>query len=288
MNKPKQIFALLFVADGKEAAARLARSKSALDLLIEDTRSLGRKLSKRDQETLQQYLDSVRDTEVKLTKARRWLDTPLPQVDSSKLDLECGPAEARQYFKTMYDLIYLAFLSDSTRVATYQLGRENGEGPHDLLSRAVGLGGAHGLTHSVKKKNGWQNLGTYNRYQMEEFGRFVKKLKDTPEPTGNGTLLDNTFAMHGSASSSFHLSRNYPIVSAGGKNLGFKNGRYLQYVNLLKDGSLPGAGVISDSGWRGVAKEEDQALGHLFVSILQRLGVETDTFAGCTGTLKRV
>ncbi len=288
MNKPKQIFDLLFVADGKEAAARLARSKSALDLLIEDTRSLGRKLSKRDQETLQQYLDSVRDTEVKLTKARRWLDTPLPQVDSSKLDLECGPAEARQYFKTMYDLIYLAFLSDSTRVATYQLGRENGEGPHDLLSRAVGLGGAHGLTHSVKKKNGWQNLGTYNRYQMEEFGRFVKKLKDTPEPTGNGTLLDNTFAMHGSASSSFHLSRNYPIVSAGGKNLGFKNGRYLQYVNLLKDGSLPGAGVISDSGWRGVAKEEDQALGHLFVSILQRLGVETDTFAGCTGTLKRV
>lgn len=288
MNKPKQIFDMLFVADGKEAAARLARSKSALDLLIEDTRSLGRKLSKRDQETLQQYLDSVRDTEVKLTKARRWLDTPLPQVDSSKLDLECGPAEARQYFKTMYDLIYLAFLSDSTRVATYQLGRENGEGPHDLLSKAVGLGGAHGLTHSVKKKNGWQNLGTYNRYQMEEFGRFVKKLKDTPEPTGNGTLLDNTFAMHGSASSSFHLSRNYPIVSAGGKNLGFKNGRYLQYVNLLKDGSLPGAGVISDSGWRGVAKEEDQALGHLFVSILQRLGVETDTFAGCTGTLKRV
>ena len=288
MNKPKQIFDMLFVADGKEAAARLARSKSALDLLIEDTRSLGRKLSKRDQETLQQYLDSVRDTEVKLTKARRWLDTPLPQVDSSNLDLECGPAEARQYFKTMYDLIYLAFLSDSTRVATYQLGRENGEGPHDLLSRAVGLGGAHGLTHSVKKKNGWQNLGTYNRYQMEEFGRFVKKLKDTPEPTGNGTLLDNTFAMHGSASSSFHLSRNYPIVSAGGKNLGFKNGRYLQYVNLLKDGSLPGAGVISDSGWRGVAKEDDQALGHLFVSILQRLGVETDTFAGCTGTLKRV
>ena len=288
MNKPKQIFDMLFVADGKEAAARLARSKSALDLLIEDTRSLGRKLSKRDQETLQQYLDSVRDTEVKLSKARRWLDTPLPDIDSANLHLEAGPAEAKQYFQTMYDLIYLAFLSDSTRVATFQLGRENGGGPHDLLSKAVGLGGAHGLTHSVKKKNGWENLGTYNRYQMEEFGRFVKKLKDTPEPTGNGTMLDNTLAMHGSASSSFHLSRNYPIVSAGGKNLGFKNGRYLQYVKLLEDGSLPGAGVISDAGWRGTAKQEDQPLGHLFVSILQRLGVETDTFAGCTGTLNRV
>ena len=288
MNKPKQIFDLLFVADGKKAAGRLARSKSALDLLIEETRSLGRKLSKRDQETLQQYLDSVRDTEVRLTKARRWLDTPLPNVDSADLHLEAGPAEAKQYFQSMYDLIYLAFLSDSTRVATFQLGRENGEGPHDLLSKAVGLGGAHGLTHSVKKTNGWLNLGTYNRYQMAEFGRFVKKLKDTPEPTGKGNMLDNTLAMHGSASSSFHLSRNYPIVSAGGSNLGFNNGRYLQYVNLLEDGSLPGAGVISDAGWRGTVKEEDQPLGHLFVSILQRLGVETNTFAGCTGTLNRV
>jgi len=288
MSKPKEIFDMLFVADGKEASARLARSKSALDLLMEDTRSLGRKLSSGDKETLQQYLDSVRDTEVKLAKARRWLDKPLPEVESSHLHLESGPADARQYFQTMYDLIYLAFLSDSTRVATFQLGRENGGGPHDLLSKAVGLGGAHGLTHSVKKENGWQNLGTYNRYQMEEFGRFVNRLRNTKEPTGNGNMLDNTLAMHGSASSSFHLSRNYPIVSAGGKNLGFQNGRYLQYVNLLEDGSLPGAGVVSDSGWRGNAREEDRPLAHLFVSILQRLGVETDTFAGSTGTLERV
>ncbi len=287
MNKPKQIFDMLFVADGNEAAGRLSRSKSALDLLLEDTRSLGRKLSKRDQDTLQQYLDSVRETEVKLTKARHWLDPPLPDIESSNLHLESGPAEAKQYFQTMYDLIYLAFLSDSTRVATFQLGRENGGGPHDLLSKAVGLGGAHGLTHSVKGKSGWQNLGTYNRYQMEEFGRFVKKLKDTREPTGEGSILDNTFAMHGSASSSFHLSRNYPIVSAGGKNLGFNNGRYLRYVNLLEDGSLPGAGVTSDSGWRSNVKEEDRPLGHLFVTILQRLGVESDTFGGYSGTLER-
>ena len=87
------------------------------------------------------------------------------------------PKEARLYFQTMYELIYLSFLSDSTRVATFQLGRENGEGPHDLLSKAVGLGGAHGLTHAVKKPNGWKNLGTYNRYQAEEFGRFVQKLE---------------------------------------------------------------------------------------------------------------
>ena len=287
MNKPKQIFDMLFVASGKDAAAKLARSKSALDLLISSTRSLGKKLSSHDQQTLQQYLDALRDTEIKLAKAQKWIDTPVPQVDTANLDLDADPKEARLYFQAMYELIYLSFLSDSTRVATFQLGRENGEGPHDLLSRAVGLGGAHGLTHSVKKPNGWKNLGTYNRYQAEEFGRFVQKLKDTQEPSGNGNMLDNTFAMHGSASSSFHLSRNYPIISAGGKNLGFKNGRYLKFGKGNEDNQA-NAGIVTDAGWNGSIEAEELPLARLFVTVLQRLGVETELFAGTSGTLKRV
>ena len=287
MNKPKQIFDMLFVASGKDAAAKLARSKSALDLLISNTRSLGKKLSSHDQQTLQQYLDALRDTEIKLAKAQKWIDTPVPQVDTANLDLDADPKEARLYFQAMYELIYLSFLSDSTRVATFQLGRENGEGPHDLLSRAVGLGGAHGLTHSVKKPDGWKNLGTYNRYQAEEFGRFVQKLKDTQEPNGNGNMLDNTFAMHGSASSSFHLSRNYPIISAGGKNLGFKNGRYLKFGKGNEDNQA-NAGIVTDAGWNGRIEAEELPLARLFVTVLQRLGVETESFAGASGTLNRV
>ncbi|MDE0864457.1 MAG: DUF1552 domain-containing protein [Rubripirellula sp.] len=287
MNKPKQIFDTLFVTSGKDARERLARSKSALDFLVANTRTLGKKLSKHDQHKLQQYLDAVRDTEVKLQKSQKWVDTPIPKVDIQNLQLDAGPEEARAYFKTMYELIYLSFLSDSTRVATFQLGRENGEGPHDLLSKAVDLGGAHGLTHAVKKPNGWKNLGTYNRYQAEEFGRFVQKLKDTPEPTGNGTMLDNTFAMHGSASSSFHLSRNYPIISAGGGNLGFRNGRYLKFGEGNEDNQA-GAGIVSDVGWRGKIEAEEKPLALLFVTVLQRLGVETESFAGVTGILDRV
>ena len=287
MNRPKQIFDMLFVTSGKDAAARLARSKSSLDVLISQSRSLGRKLSARDKQTLQQYLDAVRDTEIKLAKAQKWIDTPVPTVDTSNLKLDADPKEARMYFQTMYELIYLAFLSDSTRVATFQLGRENGEGPHDLLSKAVGLGGAHGLTHSVKKPNGWQNLGTYNRYQAMEFGKFIQRLKDTPEPNGSGNMLDNTFAMHGSASSSFHLSRNYPIISAGGKNLGFDNGRYLKFGSGNEDNQA-GAGIVTDAGWRGKIEAEELPLAKLFVTVLQRLGVETDRFAGYTGGLDRV
>lgn len=287
MNKPKQIFDLLFETSSQDAAAKLNRSKSALDFLVANTRSLERRLSGHDQQTLQQYLDSVRDTEVKLMKAQQWIDTPIPNVDTQNLTLDADPKEARQYFETMYELIYLAFLSDSTRVATFQLGRENGEGPHDLLSMAVGLGNAHGLTHAVKKPKGWENLGTYNRYQAEEFGRFVKKLKDTAEPNGSGSMLDNTFAMHGSASSSFHLSRNYPIISAGGKNLGFDNGRYLKFGTGNEDNQA-GAGIVSDVGWRGKVEAEELPLARLFVTVLQRLGVETDSFGGATGPLARV
>jgi hypothetical protein len=284
LNKPKQIFDMLFVTSGKDAAGRLARSKSALDLLIENTRSLERQLSKRDQETLNQYLHAVRDTELKLVKAQKWIDTPTPKVDTRNLHLDADPKEARLYFQTMYELIYLAFLSDSTRVATFQLGRENGGGPHDLLSRAVGLGDAHHLTHEVKKPGGWKNLGTYNRYQAEEFGRFVQKLKDTQEPNGKGNMLDNTFAMHGSASSSFHLSRNYPIISAGGKNLGFNNGRYLKFGKGNEDNQA-GAGIDTDAGWQGKVEVEELPLSKLFVTILQRLGVETNSFGGYSGSL---
>ncbi len=287
MNKPKQIFDTLFVANGKDAGARLARSKSSLDFLIENTRSLDRKISQRDRRKLQQYLDAVRDTEVKLERAQKWVDTPVPEVDTQNLHLDSGPEEARLYFQTMYELIYLSFFSDSTRVATFQLGRENGGGTHNLLSKAVDLGNAHALTHDVKKPDGWKNLGTYNRYQASEFGRFLNRLKDTPEPDGNGSLLDNTFAMHGSASSSFHLSRNYPIISGGGKNLGFNNGRYMKFGKGNEDNQA-GAGIASDAGWRGKVVAEEEALALLFTTVLQRFGVETDTFAGITGTLDRV
>jgi hypothetical protein len=102
-----------------------------------------------------------------------------------------------------------------------------------------------------------------------------------------GNLIDNTLAMHGSASSSFHLSRNYPIISAGGKNLGFTNGRYLKF-GKGNDDNQAGAGIDSDAGWTGKIEVEELPLSNLFVTILQRLGVETDTFGGCSGTLSRV
>ena len=83
------------------------------------------------------------------------------------------------------------------------------------------------------------------------------------------------------------MSRNYPIISAGGKNLGFDNGRYLKFGKGNEDNQA-GAGIVSDAGWRGEVKVEEEPLALLFITLLQRFGVETESFAGITGTLDRV
>ena len=286
-HKPKRIFDMLFVKSGEDAARQLAMSQSALDDLMEDARSLKRSLSQRDQETLDEYLQSVRDTEIKVEKAKRWINIPLPQVDVDHLTLDITAEDPRVYLQTMYELIYLAFKTDSTRVATYQLGRENGVGVSDYLARAVGYNVTHALTHNTKKPGGWKEFGTYCNFLSEEFGRFASKLKSTPEIGGEGNMLDNTQLLFGSASSAFHLSRNYPLLLLGGKNMGFKHGQYLKYGQGNEDNQAD-AGISTDGGWRGEMNYKEQPLSNLYLTMLQRLGVETEAFGGSTGTYSEV
>jgi hypothetical protein len=286
-HKPKRIFDMLFVKSDDDAARRLAVSKSALDDLMADARSLQKTLSKHDQKTLAEYLQSVRDTEVKVEKAKRWMDIPLPRVDVDHLKLDVTPEDPRNYLQTMFELIYLAFKTDSTRVATYQFGRENGVGISDYLARAVGFNLTHQLTHKTKEPGGWENFGTYCRFLSEEYGRFASRLKATPEAGGDGNMLDNTVLLFGSASSAFHLSRNYPLILVGGKNMGFKHGQFLKY-GKGNEKNQADAGASSDKNWRSEMNYEELPLSNLFVSMLQKLGVETESFADSTGTLAEV
>ena len=284
-HRPKRIFDMLFVKSSEDAARQLALSKSALDDLSADARRLRKVLSLQDQQSLDEYLESVREAEVKVEKAKRWIHTPLPNVDADHLNLDLTPDDPRLYLQTMFELIYLAFKTDSTRVATYQIGRENGVGKSDHLARAVGFNLAHQLSHETKKPDGWKNFGTYCRFLNEEYGRFVTKLRQTPEPAAEGTMLDNTLVLFGSASSAFHLSRNYPLILAGGKTMGFKHGQYLNHA-----GSNPQGGAW-DGGrepWQQKATNQDLPLSNLYVTMLQRLGVETETFGDSTGKLTEV
>ena len=154
-----------------------------------------------------EYLQSVRDTELKVEKAKRWIDIPFPEVNVEHIQLDVTPEEPRLYLQAMFELIYLAFQTDSTRAVTYQLGRENGVGASDYLARAVGFNLTHQLTHQTKQPDGWKNFGTYCRFLSAEYGRFAGRLKSTPEPGGDGNMLDNTLLLFGSASSAFHTSR---------------------------------------------------------------------------------
>ena len=286
-HRPKRIFDMLFATSDEDAARKLAMSQSALDDLMEDARSLKRSLSTKDQERLDEYLQSVRDTEIKVEKAKRWMDIPFAQVNVDHLNLDVTPEDPRNYLQTMYELIYLAFKTDSTRVATYQLGRENGVGISDYLARAVGFNLTHQLTHATKEPGGWENFGKYMHFISEEFGRFASKLKATPEPGGDGSMLDNTLVFFGSASSAFHLSRNYPLILAGGKNMGFQHGQYLKYGSGNEDNQAT-SGITTDAGWRGDINFQELPLSNLYLTMLHKLGVETDHFADSTNTLVEV
>ncbi|MBB3204315.1 hypothetical protein FHS27_000079 [Rhodopirellula rubra] len=285
-NKPKRIFDMLFAKKNEDAARRLALSQSVLDHLIEDASSLQRQLSKQDQAVFEEFLSSVRDTEINVTKSARWINLPLPTVDVDHLNLEITAEDPREYMQTMYELIYLAFKTDSTRVATYQFGKEVSKGISDYLARAVGLPLTHQLSHQTKKPGGWKNFGTFCRFISEEFGRFAARLKATPEPAGEGTMLDNTLLLIGSASSAFHLSRNYPLVLAGGKAMGFQHGQYLDYAgeSAYRGGWIKG----QPEPYKMKSSHNDLPLSNLFVTMLQRLGVETETFADNTGTISEV
>lgn len=284
-HRPKQIFDMLFVKADGDSGRRLALNRSALDEMLADAKDLRKSLSAEDQRSLDEYLDSVRQTEIKVEKAKHWLDVPLPAVDGNNLNLKLTTDEPREYLQTMFELIYLAFKTDSTRVATYQIGRENGVGRSDHLARAVGFNLAHQLSHETKKPDGWKNFAIYCQFLNEELGRFLTKLKETAEPAGTGTLLDNTLVLFGSASSAFHLSRNYPLILAGGKHMGFKHGQYFNHAGLNFQG---GPWLGDREPWQNAAKGEDLPLSNLFVTMLQRLGVQTDAFADSTGAIENI
>ena len=117
-----------------------------------------------------------------------------------------------------------------------------------------------------------------------ELGRFVSRLKATPEPGGEGNMLDNTAVFFGSASSAFHLSRNYPLLLFGGRNMGFKHGQYLKYNKTNQATS----GIANDSGWQAEMRDTELPLSNLYLAMLHKLGVETDSFGGSTEPLSEV
>ncbi|MEK6234658.1 MAG: DUF1552 domain-containing protein [Planctomycetales bacterium] len=247
-----------------DAAARraVARRKSMLDAVLENAKSLNHKLGGDDRKKLEEYLSSVRETERRVERTEQWLDVPKARVAPDSLNLEANRDAPLDYIRAMYDLMFLAFQTDSTRAATYLIGTEGGGQLSDVFPNALGLGTHHQLSHSTNKSDdGYKNWALWDQFLAQQLAYFLQKLKNASE--GEGNLLDRTVVFHGCSTSTTHRSRNYPIVLAGGGELGVKHGRFHQF------------------------DENQHRLADLFVTMLNSLGVETERFADNTTNLNQ-
>ena len=281
LNRPALIFERLFgLKSGSIEAQRkgLTRTGSHLDLLKDEAARLSKTLSGADREKLEQYLTSVREVEQDVERTAAWLKVPAPKVNATGLKLDADHNTPTELIRTMLDLIVLAFQTDSTRFATYQLATM-----HDgisLSNKFTSLLGHkrnyHDLAHSGAKGDGIKALGEWDRYLTGHLHYFIGRLASIKE--GESTLLDNTCTLYGSSNSRTHVNADYPLILAGGRSMGYRHGRYLRYEG---DAST----AVVDGGKR---KVKDATLANLFVTIQKRMGVDCDTFADSTGEIADV
>ena len=181
---PRELFRLLFVDDDKnakrKATDRIALQGSILDAVRDDARSLKRKLNKNDSRKLEEYFASVRSVETKLQLDLQWQSVPKPKA----LIEEPTNEGLTKDLPKIYELLALAFQTDSTRVATIEIGKS-------FAIRDLGIRkGYHGLSHHGKMQENINLLTQIELYQVQQFARFLAKLKSIREPNTDGTLLD--------------------------------------------------------------------------------------------------
>ena len=256
-SSPRAIFERLFERPSDEDKATrqktLATGKRRVDFLLDDARSLRNRLGRPDQQRLDEFMQSLSEVETRLNRAEDWLGKAMPDVDRTKINLDVSPKGPSDFIRAMFDLIVLAFETDTTRVATYQICAEDGVGICDRFPAILQIGksgGHHGLSHGPVEQ--WAE---YDRYLAEHYAYFLSRLSSVRE--NNERLIDDTLVLYGSGTSTTHNARNYPIILAGGKNLGLKHGRFLKQA-------------------------QERPLGDLFVTMLHQLDIPVKTFADNT------
>lgn len=260
--EPRRIFNRLFgTPEGKSLSdqrSRLKNKASMLDYLLEDTAKLARKLGNYDKRKLDEYLTSIREVEQQVDRTEAWLEVAKPEVDPKNVNLMAGTDDPAEFIRTIYDLMVLAFQTDSTRVATYQIAREDSQGVGDKFPQALGLGSHHGLSHGTRKAQGYEKWGQYDEFLSQQFGYFLKKLTAVSE--GDATLLDRTMILYGCGTSTTHNANNYPIVLAGGSKCGFKHGAIHRFT-------------------------DDTPFANTHLTIARKMGLKLNNFADSTDIL---
>ena len=276
-----QIFASLFEEPkGGIAAQRkaLRRKASVLDDNLAEVRALSQKMGTADKGRLDQYLTSVREAEIRTRRADNWLDTPLPKIseaDRKRTNRDIAKTQAGDYFRTVYDLMVLAFQTDVTRVATFSLG---GEGDAFAIPEIGITESRHQLSHHGGDEGYMEKLTNYDTFAIEQFGYFLTRLSQTKDLNGK-SLLGSTMSLFGSGMSYGHShgNANLPLVLAGGTDLGLKHGSHLDFNQGHFDGytlDKPG------DHYRLCSRpaNTDAHMSNLLLLMAQKMGVETDQF----------
>ncbi len=266
LHKPQEIFNRLFKPySGKsveQVRAELKREASVLDLMLEQSKSMKNRLGREDQAKMDEYLESVRALEQRIERTSKWTHEPLPEINTKGLNLDVHYQNPLEYTRCMYDLLYLALQTDSTRLATFMLESEQSTS-NEVGKFATHVLGYGGQTHDIAHKRPTES-GLWDKWRAEQHAYFLTRLRDTKE--GDSNMLDRTVVLWGSAHPhNSHDTRNYPIHLAGGNALGFKHGKLHAFEGQKK---VP--------------------LANLFVSMLNSVGAPTEKFADSTGEMTEI
>ena len=281
MSRCRQIFAHLFEEpkEGTSAQRRALRRKgSVLDANLAEVRSLEKKLGKEDKGRLNQYLTSVRETEIRTQRADAWLDVPRPEVaaaDRKRTNRDVPQTQAGEYFRTMYDLIVLAFQIDATRVATFSSGLEGQGIPIPELGITQSR---HALSHHNGDPGHMEKLTQSDTFAVEQYAYFLSRLAQTKDLNGK-PLLDTTMALFGSgmAYGHSHGNANLPLVLGGGAGLGIQHGQHRDFNQGHFDGyTLDNPGAHYRLCGRPANTEAH--MSNLLLAMAQKMGVETNRF----------
>jgi hypothetical protein len=257
-TSPSKVFAKLFL-DGRpdEVRAqvnRLADGRSILDDVRDQANTLRSNLGSDDRDRLDEYITSVRDLEQRLARDEAWCKTPKPKVRVALPRDIPNAADLLGRTRLLFDLTHLALQTDSTRLVTIMLGGSTYVPPIPGVTL-----GHHDLSHHGKDPRKLAQLKVVETETLKTVCNLLARLKQTKEAGAN--LLDRTMVFLGSnlGDGSSHSVKNLPVLLAGG---GFRHGKHLHF-----DPRNP------------------PPLCNLYVSMLQRLGIEVDRFSSGTGTL---
>ncbi|YCM43777.1 DUF1552 domain-containing protein [Verrucomicrobiaceae bacterium 227] len=261
-NSAAEVYRKLFLqgspAEIEEQMRRLTLGESIMDTLADQSRALNRKLGQEDRERVDQYTTAVREVEQRMIKARNWERHPKPKPGRPQPN---DPGERSAYMektRLMYEMAHLAIATDSTRSVTLLLDSLNS--PTIQVAGTEISNDYHNLSHHGKSEAKLAQLDAIDRSHMKLLGKLISDLKSSAE--GESNLLDRTTVVYGSnfGDANKHTTDNLPVLVAGG---GFKHGQHLAFDTT-----------------------HNYPLPNLFVSIMQRMGIESDQFASSTGTFK--